>query len=92
MLEAEARIDGIPGVWQDGRFVEEWIAPARRDELASAFGSYERADLGRAVLAMFAGFHRAAGSVAGVLGTSYPTANDTALHEWCRATLTDGRH
>ena len=87
LVEEAARTDRSAPVWAGGRYVEEWVAPALRDELAATFAQYDATDLRRALVALTDLFERLAGDVATATGCTYPTRTDAEIRRWVTATI-----
>ena len=58
--------------WFRGRFFEEWVDPAIRSRLESAFARYDEADIWRALLVTMDLFTEVAPAAAQALGLPYP--------------------
>ncbi len=91
MMEWHARATGgwDLDTWHDGRFLDEWADPRAVKALAGVFARYDRQDTVRALLAAMDLFRWLAVETARQLRFSYPTAADTQVTEWVRASLTD---
>ncbi len=73
MLEWHARArDQSADTWHRGRFLERWADPAAVEALGGAYGGYDEADLGRALVATMDLFERVERETAELLDLSAP--------------------
>jgi aminoglycoside 6-adenylyltransferase len=79
MLEWHARFtpNEKHDTWFRGRFLETWVNPQAREELAGVFAHYDEADIWRALLATMVLFRWLAQATAQSLGYLYPAEGDS---------------
>jgi aminoglycoside 6-adenylyltransferase len=75
------------GITSFGRLLEEWAAPWILDELAGTFATYDRKDIGRALLELIELFRKVASEVGQLAGYRYPDDVHEAVQGWARAHL-----
>ncbi len=86
MMEWHARTVRVPGqdTWMRGRFLEEWVDPRAKRELARAFAHYDGEDVWRALFATMNLFRWLARETLGKLGVAYPREGDRHAAELVR--------
>jgi aminoglycoside 6-adenylyltransferase len=82
--QAQAGPGGGVDTWFNGRFLEQWAAPAALAKLRIAFAHYEPEDVWRALQASMELFDQLARETAAAWGHAYPAAQAEKVMAWVK--------
>lgn len=87
--QALARSDGRARTWYDGRFLDQWAAPASVAALAEVCPPYTADGVAAALIGLMRTFRDLAVEVAAAVGADYPAEADRWVTEWVTRKLAE---